>query len=187
MLWVVPADILRGNASAERAARLLSEECGCGTWVLNDGNALAFSCSGALVQRGVALDYPSYLEQTRPIFDLLHQMTIHRPDALDLEIPDIHYWVSVLLQPEELDSRWCSYIKNRLVSWEPFSFRAVSAYRQKREIVTEMERILMHSLNHLYRSGVAGERLELGSTYFSDFYEPETPKSYPKHGFEVRC
>jgi hypothetical protein len=186
-LWIVPADILRGNVSAERAAKLLSEHCGCDSWVLNHGSAVALSHQGALIDRGMAVDYPSYLEQTRPIFDLLNQMTIQRAEGLKLEIPDSRYWVEVLLQPNEGDRQWCSYIKNRLVSREPFGFRAVAPYRLSSEETREMKDFLSNSLDQLSREGAVGERLELGSTHFSDVYEPESANSYPKHGFDVSC
>jgi hypothetical protein len=190
-LWIMPADIL-GRLSSEQCAKIISSQFGGDVWLF-EGGSLAFCLPDILVTAGgVAEDYASFLEHTRPFFNYLNSAlgwsaTGFDPSALDLDIPDEKYWSQVLLQPEETNRRSCVYIKSRLSDWQPFSFRACSSYELDSAGLRQLRRYLEKWCSRGSHREVHGEKLSIGNIELTEITSGPTETSYPKYGYEVSC
>src|SRR5689334_20043727 len=113
LLWVLPEDLLTGT-SPSALATVLQDQFSCDTWLLCEGTALAYSIRGILVTSGVSADYQHYLEVTRPMEKFLEDYVPLDADALPLHVPQSKFWIEMLLQPEEKETKSCCYVVSSL-------------------------------------------------------------------------
>jgi hypothetical protein len=185
MLWVIPSDLFRyGRATA--LGQLLLEQYGCDVWLLCDGTALAFSPRGLLVNKGLAVDYPSFLDVTRPLFNRVQKYLVCVDEGTDLHIPDDKFWIHTLLSPNEHDSRYCMYVKSALSVWNPFAFYAYSCYPLQKASRLFLREYLERWHHAASNNDLMGERIESGDVVFSDYHRDDSKASYPRDGFEIR-
>ncbi len=183
-LSVKPRDVLL-STGAGALAHYLEEKAGCETWVLG-GDALAYSFRDVLVDRGMSLDYPKFLEKTRLIRQLLAEL-VTKGDALTLDIPDNKYWVTMCLSDGETESRECCYMKSTLQDWEPFAFIAAAPFPLKPAVKQSLRTFLENWIGQMSSEGSQGEFLKLGKVEIQEHFKPANPKSYPWDGFAVTC
>lgn len=183
-LWVKPRDVILGT-EAGTLAHYLEEKAGCDAWVL-DGDSLAYSFRDLLVDRGMSLDYPKFLEKTRLVRELLVGLVTDR-DALTLDIPDNKYWVVVSLADGESETRQCCYMKISLQHWEPFAFIAAAPFPLKPPVKSRLRIFLEDWIAKMSSEGSQGEFLNLGKVEIQEHFKPANSKSYPWDGFVVTC
>jgi hypothetical protein len=184
LVWVVPEDVLVG-ISAETLASELRQRFSCDTWLLSEGRAMAYSVRGILVNRGMSLDYGKYLEDVRPIHAFCDGLVTADADALAIEIPDTKYWVEVLLQPDEKETRSCIYFKSTWNPPSPLSFRAYTQYKlSPRSRKNVHDYLTNHFETNSHRS-INGEILRMKIDRISDY--ERFRMGYPEYGFDCSC
>jgi hypothetical protein len=184
-LWVIPSDILT-RASAEVLAEQLQSLFGCDVWLFLDRTALAFSPKGVFLDRGRAIDYPSYLKITKPLFEFVGRLS-GKLQNLRLEIPDDRFCVQVLLPEEELEMRCCRYIKCHLETTEPLSFLAYASYKLSHTSRKKIRAYIEGALQKYNTRVLYGDRLELGNICIADYYRASDKFYFVEDGLEIRC
>ena len=184
-LWIEPRDVIVG-AEPEGLARYLAAEAGCDTWVLDD-DSLAYSFPDVLVDWGMSLDYPRFLEKTKLVNKLLAGKIKKECDAVVLDVPDVKYWTQVSLSPGESETQQCCYMKSILEQWEPFAFKAAAPFPLTSSTRKHVRTFLEDWIEKMSSGGAQGEVLQLGKVTVAEYFHPGNPKMYPQDGFVVTC
>ncbi|MDB6065422.1 MAG: hypothetical protein JWR26_1630 [Pedosphaera sp.] len=184
-VWVAPSDLFK-TSSAEAVGEMLERQFDCDVWVLSEGSALAFSPTGLLVNHGLPIDYPAFVEITKPLFQFVNMFIATDDTGTDLHIPDNRFYTRMLLKPEEPNLRYCSYIESDLTALEPFAFRAYSKHSMTPESRIKLRRYLEKWHEKYSQGSIYGDRLDCGAIEYSEYCRAGTPTSYMEDGFEVR-
>ena len=106
-------------------------------------------------------------------------------DTMRLEIPECKFSVVCTLLPREFDTRYCSFMKNRVGKDAPVGVRIYCKTASNAASLEGLRSLVEEWLLTSNDTGSFGEQLVFKDVRISPYSAPETDRTYERQGFEL--